>query len=153
VLGRPRRLPSATGSRRWLPRWTLRLRLTLLYGSLFLVAGAVLLAITYGLVAHDTAASTKAVFERQVSRPAQVPSLAKLQGALPAPPPKGAIVVQTREYAGKVIATFKRLTAAQQAQLRAVQAKANAGIKHDRQVQLDALLTKSGVALADRPQR
>ena len=35
------------------PRWTLRLRLTLLYGVVFLVAGAVLLAITYGLVVHS----------------------------------------------------------------------------------------------------
>jgi signal transduction histidine kinase len=35
-----------------LPRRTLRLRLTLLYGGLFLVCGAALLAITYLLVAH-----------------------------------------------------------------------------------------------------
>jgi len=43
---------------RWLHkpsvRLTLRLRLTLLYGGCFLVAGAALLGITYGLVAHDT---------------------------------------------------------------------------------------------------
>ena len=39
--------------RRWLPRPTVRLRLTLLYGALFLVAGALLLAITYGLVAQS----------------------------------------------------------------------------------------------------
>ncbi|WP_433418423.1 sensor histidine kinase [Microtetraspora malaysiensis] len=35
-----------------LPRRTVRLRLTLLYGGLFLVSGAVLLAITYVLVRH-----------------------------------------------------------------------------------------------------
>ena len=35
-----------------LPRNTIRLRLTLLYGGLFLVSGAVLLAITYVFVAH-----------------------------------------------------------------------------------------------------
>jgi signal transduction histidine kinase len=35
-------------------RLTLRLRLTLLYGACFLVAGAAVLGITYGLVAHDT---------------------------------------------------------------------------------------------------
>jgi signal transduction histidine kinase len=45
----------AIASRRWRPRRTLRLRLTLLYGTLFLVAGAALLAITYGLVANGTA--------------------------------------------------------------------------------------------------
>jgi signal transduction histidine kinase len=41
-------------ARRWLPRRTVRLRLTLLYGVLFLVAGAALLAITYGLVAQQS---------------------------------------------------------------------------------------------------
>ena len=35
-------------------RLTLRLRLTLLYGACFLVAGAAVLGITYALVAHDT---------------------------------------------------------------------------------------------------
>ena len=39
-------------TRRWRPRWTIRLRLTLLYGGLFLVAGAALLGVTYGLVAN-----------------------------------------------------------------------------------------------------
>lgn len=34
-------------------RWTLRLRLTLLYGGLFLLSGAVLLAITYVVVDHN----------------------------------------------------------------------------------------------------
>jgi signal transduction histidine kinase len=37
-----------------LPRRTVRLRLALLYGSLFLVSGAVLLGITYGLVREAT---------------------------------------------------------------------------------------------------
>lgn len=34
------------------PRWTLRIRLTLLYGGTFLVCGAALLAVTYALVSH-----------------------------------------------------------------------------------------------------
>jgi signal transduction histidine kinase len=42
---------------RWFPRRTVRLRLTALYGSLFLVAGALLLAITYALVASHVDAS------------------------------------------------------------------------------------------------
>ena len=46
--------------RRWLPRPTLRLRLTLLYGGLFLAAGAVLLVITYELVANSPPAQTRA---------------------------------------------------------------------------------------------
>ncbi|HUA46637.1 MAG TPA: HAMP domain-containing sensor histidine kinase [Solirubrobacteraceae bacterium] len=41
-------------SGRHLPRRTLRLRLTLLYGGLFLLSGAVLLAITYLLVVNAT---------------------------------------------------------------------------------------------------
>jgi signal transduction histidine kinase len=40
-----------------LPRRTLRLRLTLVYGGLFLVSAAVLLAIVYALVAHYTSGS------------------------------------------------------------------------------------------------
>lgn len=51
-----RERPRRPGWRRWLPRPTVRLRLTLLYGSLFLVAGALLLAITYGLVSQNATA-------------------------------------------------------------------------------------------------
>jgi hypothetical protein len=36
------------------PRRTLRLRLTLLYGGMFLASGAILLAVTYALVAVVT---------------------------------------------------------------------------------------------------
>jgi signal transduction histidine kinase len=39
------------------PRTTVRWRLTLLYGGLFLVCGTALLAVTYGLVAHATRVS------------------------------------------------------------------------------------------------
>lgn len=41
-----------------LPRRTVRLKLTLLYGGLFLVSGAVLLAITFALVSRATSAYT-----------------------------------------------------------------------------------------------
>jgi signal transduction histidine kinase len=41
-------------SRRQAPRRTVRLRLTMLYGGLFLASGAALLAITYVLVVHAT---------------------------------------------------------------------------------------------------
>ena len=48
-----RRLADLAASRR-LPRRTVRLRLTLLYGGLFLLSGAVLLAVTYVLVVSAT---------------------------------------------------------------------------------------------------
>ena len=147
ALTRPQRLTTAR-RRRWRPRWTLRLRLTLLYGSLFLVAGTVLLAITYGLVAHDTAVSTNSVFIKRPAGQVALPAASKLpQLLLRNPPAKGALVLQARDYAGQLTATVRRITQTQKAQLLAVQQKANAGIKHDRQVQLDALLTKSAFAL------
>ena len=40
---------SAARARLWLPRGTARLRLTALYGGLFLACGAVLLAVSYVL--------------------------------------------------------------------------------------------------------
>lgn len=52
-------------ARDYLPRRTLRLRLTLLYGGLFLACGAALLAITYVLVAHAT---VKPGYARSVAR-------------------------------------------------------------------------------------
>jgi len=57
-----RRLYSIAG-RPHLPRRTVRLRLTLLYGALFIVSGAALLTITYLLVAHST---RDALFVRRV---------------------------------------------------------------------------------------
>jgi signal transduction histidine kinase len=47
-IGLAARLRSSAGK----PRWTLRVRLTLLYGGTFLVCGAALLAVTYALVSH-----------------------------------------------------------------------------------------------------
>jgi signal transduction histidine kinase len=40
------------------PRTTVRGRLTLLYGSLFLLSGVVLIAVVYGLVSHETSQRT-----------------------------------------------------------------------------------------------
>ncbi len=50
-----------------LPRRTLRLRLTLLYGGVFLISGVTLLALTYGLLIHTTVTSTR-VGEQAVIR-------------------------------------------------------------------------------------
>ncbi|HSC02796.1 MAG TPA: ATP-binding protein [Solirubrobacteraceae bacterium] len=124
----------------------------MLYGLLFLIAGTALLAITYGLVARDstTQAARSLVVTRAVSG-----------GKLPSLPPgvndprvvleqknPGAPVVGIQAYAGQVDATFKRLTTAQAAQLKRIQAKANAGINQVKDAQLSSLLTRSGLALA-----
>jgi signal transduction histidine kinase len=131
--------------RRWVPRWTLRLRLTILYGSLFLVAGAVLLAITYELVAHSPAQTRSGAVV--VSQDAG--GGPRVQLPVPLPPPAGAPkkLVQLRAYAGKVTATFRKITTAQRVQLRALATHATAQIYRQRSSQLGALLTRSGIAL------
>jgi signal transduction histidine kinase len=58
--------------RRWWPRG-IRARLTLIYTSLFLVGGAVLLGLTFGLVAHSLNSGTGTV------QPRQAPSQALLK--------------------------------------------------------------------------
>jgi len=126
--------------RRLLPRPTLRLRLTLLYGGLFLAAGTVLLAITYELVAHSPQISSQqAVFVGRTIRPNGSPPV------LPAPPPGAAI--QIRDYAGKVSATFHKFSAAQRAQIEKLAGKAQIVLHQQQSSQLDALLTRSGIAL------
>ncbi len=60
-------------ARRWpLPRRTIRLRLALLYGGLFFISGAALLAITFAVVARTHGSSSQAV---SISSPAGGPSL------------------------------------------------------------------------------
>jgi signal transduction histidine kinase len=131
--------------------------LTLLYGALFLVAGAALLGITYGLVANGSS-KTEGVFFTRVTA----------AGQFPAPPPNaaGTIIsvggnpsaavpqkapanadVRLQAYAGQVKESFKRLSAAQQKQLQTVQTKANTRIAEVRGEQLSTLLTRSGLAL------
>ena len=136
----------------------------MLYGGLFLVAGTALLAITYGLVANGTAPAPKPLLVAKrpatdVSLPA-LPSFAKGGPSAAATLPKGGTVVyeqrtagaqavvQIQAYAGQVDASFSRLTAAHQAQLAALQKRANTQIADVKSAQLDTLLTRSGLALA-----
>jgi signal transduction histidine kinase len=126
--------------RRLLPRPTLRLRLTLLYGGLFLAAGTVLLAITYELVAHSPPVNTRdAVVVARKVPPGIAPPLPMLGQ------PNGQ--VQIRDYAGKVTETFRKLTAAQAAQISQVAGKARIALHRQQSSQLDTLLTRSGIAL------
>jgi signal transduction histidine kinase len=150
-------------SRRWRPRRTLRLRLTVLYGGLFLIAGAALLAITYGLVANGTSVQGSVVVGRpsgvsrqqlpklptNITQIAVGPSTGPRSTAVATPTPGSPTAVfRLRAYAGKVTAVFKQLTAAQATQLRAAQANANVRLEQLRNDQLDTLLTRSGLALA-----
>ena len=132
----------------------------MLYGALFLFAGAILLAITYALVANGSASADKPFMianttAKSVSLP-PLPSFATVAtGVAKAPtviydrrPAGSSAVVQAQAYAGRVNATFSRLTAAHQAELAILQRKANARIAAVRSSQLETLLTRSGLALA-----
>jgi signal transduction histidine kinase len=85
LIGRITRL----AERPQLPRRTVRMRLTLLYGALFLLSGAVLLAITYLLVQHATANLTP-----KAGQPAQIPAS---QGELPTSDQAGWLQAQAAE--------------------------------------------------------
>jgi signal transduction histidine kinase len=142
-------LPGRSLVRRWMPRRTVRLRLTLLYGGLFLLAGAVLLTITYELVSHSSAVTKQGGEFVSQSFGAATPAQLKLP-----PPPPG--VVQTVRvqgsssggpialYAGKVNKAIRQLTAAQAKQFAA---RAEVAIRTQSSAQLGALLTRSAIAL------
>jgi signal transduction histidine kinase len=114
-----------------LPRRTIRLRLTLLYGGLFLLSGAALLAITYVLMVHATKGF---VFKGENG------SVGSVQGS-PKPGSKtGELELQT---SGRP--DGRRLTPQQQlAQARQLEAQA----KRQHDSELHQLLTQSGIALA-----
>jgi signal transduction histidine kinase len=121
-------VPVIAFSRRLLPRWTLRLRLTLLYGALFLVAGAVLLTITYELVAHSEGAKRGVVLRANVAPGASL-FFSRTTGALTVPPVPAGLPAPLQRTASQL------------------QSQATAQIENARQAQLDALLTRSGIAL------
>jgi signal transduction histidine kinase len=108
-----------------MPRWTLRLRLTLLYGALFLAAGAVLLTITYELVVHSQGVETSRALVAKAGRKQIFQTLDR--GTQPGPLPK--VPPEFRAVAGSL------------------ERQAQAQIDHARQAQRDALLTRSGIAL------
>ena len=128
---RPRRLP--------LPRRTVRLRLTLLYGALFLLAGAMLLGITYLLLTHSIARTDVTIVSR-TAEGGQGPTYffqaggtsPGAIGVLPLPAPSGPLTSpqQVQAYAGQLRAAASALIAA------------------DRANTLNVLLVLSGIALA-----
>ena len=128
-----------------------------------MLAGAGLLAITYALVAKDGPAQAKSALVVSRTRPAgtgqlpavpanfgtTVPGFGRDSGALiyqQKATPNGSIV-QLQAYAGKVNATFKKLTAAQERQIQSVTDTAEAQIAQVKGSQLSTLLTESAIAL------
>ena len=117
--------------RRWLrlPRRTVRLRLTLVYGGLFLLSGAALLAITYLLVSHRLSAGS--VTGRTAASPLPTPAGVS----------SGEVVVQAR--AGSCGFLTGPLGSPSQ-----VAARAQQCLSQQRALELKQLLTESGIALA-----
>ena len=97
-------------------RLTLRLRLTLLYGACFLVAGAALLGVTYAVVAHETGSKLEAFtvrtprFEVDALANTKGPAAAVAQFGLSAKSGAGAAiklpVVKSRPKSGGVGGDF-----------------------------------------------
>jgi signal transduction histidine kinase len=91
------------------PQTTVRWRLALLYGGLFLICGTALLAITYGLVAHATRSRPGRPFVQQVAGNATLPKHARppLTRKGDHPGPRAVVPAQVRKVlrsnAGKVV--------------------------------------------------
>ena len=133
------------GRRRWMPRPTVRLRLTLLYGSLFLVAGALLLGITYGLASqHGTGSAERVV-------PAAVCKRQRGAGArrcrVPAVDGQGRGRRRDSPLALPVQASGAVPSQLSQA-VKGLQRFATAQARVDQSSQLSSLLVESAIALA-----
>ena len=120
-----------------LPRRTVRLRLTLVYGCLFLLSGAALLAITYLLVSRSL--PTGPVTGKAAAPPVLSPG--GVSGGTPGGVSSGQVFVQAR--AGSCgLFTGPLGTPAQ------VAARARQCLSQQRALELNQLLTESGIALA-----
>lgn len=144
----------ASETARWRrPRLSLRLRLTLLYGACFLVAGAALLAITYGLVAHQTVGQSRSfvISRTRVGTGGKTSgvvngavtsasgdvgaSTARSSNSAPEPAPPPGALIQHVQGSG-------------QRQMQLLVNQANAALTTQRNQSRTALLEESGVALA-----
>jgi len=113
----------------WPPRRSVRLRLTLVYGGLFLLTGTALLGITYFLVARNMPAAPKTLRT----------STMRLQA--PAGLPAGRVVF--RAGADRCHFNARSLPSANQ-----MAARAQRCLNQQRALELKQLLTESGIALA-----
>jgi signal transduction histidine kinase len=111
---------------RWirLPRRTVRLRLTVVYGGLFLLLGAALLGITYLLVSKQLPTGPE-----------------QARAATPAPPMGTSVYFRTATGNCQLNGS-PALSPAQ------IQAQAQQCLREQRNVELNQLLTESGIALA-----
>ncbi len=130
MTGAPRP-PARLVPRRWLrlPRRTVRLRLTLVYGSSFLLSGAALLAITYLLVSRSLPAGP--VTAGTSARRAIPPGV--MSG--------GTVFVRAADGACRLLAGPLRSPAQ-------LAARAQRCLSQQRALELNQLLTESGIALA-----
>ncbi len=121
----------------WLrtPRPTARLRLTLLYGALFLLSGTALLAVTYLLFEQATSGFTLLSGDK-----IQWGNLAAISGQHPGSPSLGQFTVPIAGHPPK-------LTPAQQASLHAQAAKLQAEVTRLHALDRHDLLIRSGMAL------
>jgi signal transduction histidine kinase len=126
---------------------TLRLRLTLLYGACFLAAGAVLLAITYGLVSNDNVYKQREfVGGARISFPGPVLQSGNVAVQVPTP----LLLARARESAALPKfppSVLTQLTRSGQAQINRVVRRANVALQVQRDQSLNTLLTRSGLAL------
>ncbi|MFD8865026.1 sensor histidine kinase [Streptomyces sp. NPDC059590] len=113
-----------------LPRRTVRLRLTALYGGLFLVSGAALLAVTYGLVAGA------------VDRP---PMVLKREVTVAAPSPSAPAGRASGNEGTRPAEPGDR--AAMDTAMAALQKDAQRTVDHQKSAMLHTLLVQSGIAL------
>jgi signal transduction histidine kinase len=120
----------ATGRR--LPRRTVRLRLTLLYGGLFLLSGAVLLAVTYVLVVNATGG---VIFKGQNG------SLVNVSGSHGGSAASGGVGSPAVQTSGRGSGGLSP------SQLRAQARRLEAQATHQHAAELHQLLTQSGLAL------
>jgi hypothetical protein len=119
-----------------LPRRTVRLRLTALYGALFLASGVGLLAITYLLMIRATGECSSA----QSSRGAMVTVCRSSVASAAAPPMGGS---QTTEVVGEPAGPSELTQQQADAQARLLETQAVA----QRDAQLHELLVQSAIAL------
>jgi len=158
-------------------RLSLQMRLTVLYGSCFLVGAAAVLAIAYGFVAHETSSQSRdlRVHGTQIrlfgSAPTAVVSGAASAAATASGSPSQVneqietlpngteIVTWTRSRlpsggggqgkgSSRKTAKFAEIASTVQQQVNVIVARANGALATQRNRSLGALLTWSGVALA-----